>query len=140
MELGFYSANEVRHKRSPALAISVALHAAAFAGLMLSPAIELPQREKSEQVIAGKEDKLVWYKFDKELPEIRPPDVKADRRPVRAKSVAKQQMSRCQKGPPKESKLCLLRHPNCRIHLRWNRPICWRSGCRHGHLPLRQTL
>ena len=113
MELGFYSANEVRHKHSPALAISVALHAAAFAGLMLAPAIELPQREKSEyqQVIAGKEDKLVWYKFDKELPEIRPPDVKADRRPVRAKSVAKQQIVALPKRAPERTQIVLAPAP-----------------------------
>jgi len=77
--------------RSP-LAISLIGHALAFIALMYAPVVKLPEPGKSEykQAIEGKETKLVWYKFNKELPDV---SSKArSKRPVKAESVAKQEI------------------------------------------------
>ena len=61
-------------QQSIPLALSLIIHGGAFIGLMYTPAIRLPRAAESEykQVIAGKEDKIVWYKFPKELPRVSP--------------------------------------------------------------------
>lgn len=83
-------------------AISVALHGIAFIALIHAPSIRLPQPAQSEykQAIAGKEQKLVWYKF-KELPAVIPPRARAERKPVRAAVKAKQQIVAARKDAPK---------------------------------------
>jgi len=60
----------------------MALHAMAFVAFMEAPGFELPRASESEykQVIAGKEEKIVWYKFRKELPRVTPPAAKPDKR------------------------------------------------------------
>lgn len=72
-----------------AVFVSAGLHAAAFWGLMSTPAIELPKRTPSEyqQILDSRtpEHKITVYKFRKELPPVTPPKTaKADRRPLRA--------------------------------------------------------
>jgi TonB family protein len=77
--------------RSP-LAISLVGHALAFIALMYAPAVKLPEPGKSEykQAIEGKETKLVWYKFNEDLPDVSS-KVKSTQ-PVKAESVAKQEI------------------------------------------------
>ncbi len=83
-------------------AISAAVHGIAFLALIHAPAIRLPQPAQSEykQAIAGKEQKLVWYKF-KELPSVIPPRAKAERKPLRAAVKAKQEIVAARKDAPK---------------------------------------
>ncbi len=59
-----------------ALAISAGLHVASFFGLMYAPPLSLPSLPTAspneyQQAFAGKEDKIVWYKF-RDLPDISP--------------------------------------------------------------------
>ncbi len=77
--------------RSP-LAISLTVHALAFIALMYAPSVQLPEPGKSEykQAIEGKEPKLIWYKLNKELPDVSSKSLA--RRPVKAESVAKQEI------------------------------------------------
>lgn len=81
--------------RNRAVFVSAGLHAAAFWGLMSTPAIELPKRAPSEyqQILDSRtpERKITAYKFRKELPPVTPPKMaKADRRPLRADVKSKQ--------------------------------------------------
>jgi TonB family protein len=59
---------------------------------MYAPAVKLPEPGKSEYKLAieGKEPKLLWYKFNKELPDVSSKALA--RRPVKAESVAKQEI------------------------------------------------
>jgi TonB family protein len=56
---------------------------------MNAPDIKLPEPAKSayKQAIEGKEDKLVWFKFNKELPDVKPLETRAERKPLRAKNI-----------------------------------------------------
>ncbi|HWE49295.1 MAG TPA: TonB family protein [Bryobacteraceae bacterium] len=90
--------------RSP-LAISLAGHALAFIALMYAPTVQLPEPGKSEykQAIEGKESKLVWYKLNKELPNVA---AKAkSQRPVKAESLAKQEIVASPKKAPKRAQI-----------------------------------
>lgn len=91
-----------RHAEVTPRVISAAVHGIAFIALIHAPSIELPRPAQSEykQAIAGKEQKLVWYKF-KELPAVVPPRAKAERKPVRAAQKAKQQIVAARRDAPK---------------------------------------
>ncbi len=75
--------------------------------LMHAPEIKLPQPSPSEyqQAIAGKEQKLVWYKFNKALPNVNPARAKAEARPVRAELRARQQIVASPKNAPKRTQI-----------------------------------
>jgi TonB family protein len=108
MSLNVYmdGAERVRKRPGP-LAISVLIHVAAFLALMNAPEIKLPEPSKSEykQAIEGKEDKLVWFKFNKELPDVTPPKAKAERRPLRAEVKAPQQIVASRRDAPKQRQM-----------------------------------
>jgi TonB family protein len=89
------------------LGISLLLHSLAFFALMNAPEIRLPERSRSayQQAIEGKETKLVWYKFNKELPDVRPPDAKAAVKPVKAAVRASQQIVASRKDAPKRTQM-----------------------------------
>ena len=90
--------------RSP-LAISLTAHALAFIALMYAPAVQLPEPGKSEykMAIEGKEPKLIWYKFNKELPDVS--SKSRARRPVKAESVAKQEIVASPKRAQKRTQI-----------------------------------
>src|SRR5437762_4339210 len=79
-----------------ALGISIAGHIAAVIVLMHAPtaALKLPEPGKSEykQVFEGKEQKLVWYKFNTALPSVAPPRARTNPDPLRAEVRARQQI------------------------------------------------
>src|SRR5579871_5040132 len=79
-------------RRPLPIALSVALHVTAFFTIMYAPPIRLPEQSPSEykQAFEGKETKLVWYRVEKRLPAIEPPDRKAEAQPVRAEFKAPQ--------------------------------------------------
>ena len=102
--IAFTSTGREGSKRLGPLFISVAIHGTAFFALINAPEIKLPEPAKSEykQAIEGKEEKLVWYKF-KDLPDVTPPEAKAERKPLKAEVRAKQQMVASRKDAPKKS-------------------------------------
>ena len=83
--------------RANSLVVSVLLHVAVFFALLSAPPIRLPERAPSEykMAIEGREQKLFWYQFKKELPKI---SSNADLRPPKAETIAKQQIVA---SPPK---------------------------------------
>jgi len=102
-------------KRRGGLALSVAMHASAFFLLIHAPGIRLPEPAKSEykQAIAGKEEKLVWFKF-KELPDVAPPRAKPERKPLRATARAKQEIVASRRNAPKRKQMIWTPAPELR--------------------------
>ncbi len=94
-------------KRPGPLAVSLLIHVTAFFALINAPEIKLPEASKSEykQAIEGKEDKLVWFKFNNALPDVTPPRAKAERRPLRAEVKAPQQIVASRKDAPKPKQM-----------------------------------
>ncbi len=104
-----------RRRRLGPLATSAAVHGVAFFALIHASAIRLPEPSKSEykQAIEGKEEKLIWYKF-KELPDVTPPQAKAEPKPVRAEVQAKQQIVASRKDAPKRVQMVWTPAPEIR--------------------------
>src|SRR5579863_2328454 len=96
-----------QRKRLGPPAVSLLLHGTAFFALMHAPEIKLPEPAKSEykQAIEGKEDKLVWYKFNKDLPDVTPLEARAERKPLRAAVQARQQIVASRKDAPKRTQV-----------------------------------
>jgi TonB family protein len=96
-----------RGQKNGALGISLLLHVAAFFGFLQAPRIEIPHASESEykQAIAGKEQKIVWYKFRKELPAVRPVKATADKRPLRAEKESAQAIVSAPKEAPKRDQM-----------------------------------
>jgi len=94
-------------RRPGPLATSLVMHGAAFFALMNTPEIKLPAQAKSEYKLAieGKEDKLVWFRFNKEIPDVTPPVAKRERRPLRAEVKAKQEIVASRKDAPKQKQV-----------------------------------
>jgi len=90
-------------RRGFSLALSVAIHGIGFVLLMNAPEIRLPPPGKSEykQAVEGKEDKVVWYRFNEKLPDIATPRAQTKPTPVRAEARAKQQIVAAPKKAPK---------------------------------------
>lgn len=93
--------------RSGPRVVSLLLHGAAFFGLMHAPTIRLPEQSKSAYKLAieGKETKLVWYKFEKKLPAVKPLKTEADSRPLRAAVTAPQSIVASRKDAPKRTQI-----------------------------------
>jgi TonB family protein len=95
--------------KARALALSLGLHAAAFFALMEAPPLSLPalpppSPTEYQQGFAGKEDKIVWYKFH-ELPNIAPRRSPKASQPLRAAVKAKQSIASSPKNAPARSQV-----------------------------------
>lgn len=117
MPLGAYIEDAGSGQRRPIpWAASAALHATAFILLMHSPTIRLPEQAPSayKQAIAGRETKLVWYRFEKKLPSVKPPDARAERTPVRAEVKAPQAIVASRRDAPKRTQIVWTAAPELR--------------------------
>ncbi len=87
------------------LPVSIAAHAAVFTALMYAPAVRMPEPSKSEykQAIEGKEPKLIWYKFNKELPAVAA--ATPAKRPPKAESIAERQIVAAPRRAPKQKQI-----------------------------------
>jgi TonB family protein len=115
LDVYIYGLGRERRRQAP-LAVSLLLHGGAFFALMNAPEIRLPEQSKSayKQAIEGKEAKLVWYKFNKELPDVRPPEARPDRRPLRAAVQAPQQIVASRKDAAKRTQMVWTPAPELR--------------------------
>ncbi|MDP9053854.1 MAG: energy transducer TonB [Acidobacteriota bacterium] len=122
MSLNLYMEGATRTGRRPGpLAISLVLHAAAFFALMEAPEIKLPEPSKSEykQAIEGKEDKLVWLRFNNVLPDVTPLRAITEHKPLRAAVKAPQQIVASRKDAPKQTQMVWTDAPE----LKQTRPV-----------------
>ncbi len=118
MSLNVYINGPGRERRRPGpLAVSLLLHGGAFYALMNAPQIKLPEPAKSEYKLAieGKETKLVWYKFDKKLPAVTPLEAKAERKPLRAKIPAPQEIVASRKDAPQRTQMVWTPAPELKV-------------------------
>jgi TonB family protein len=74
---------------------------------MEAPALRLPRPGASEYrlKIAGKEEKIVFYKFRRELPNVTSPRTKGSKGPLRAEVKAKQAIVSSVKNAPKSARM-----------------------------------
>ena len=103
------------YSKPRALAISLGLHVLTFALLMEAPPLSLPTMPppsptEYQQAFAGKEDKIVWYKF-RDLPNVTPQNSPKANRPLRAAVKAKQSIISSPKNAPKRSQVVLTAAP-----------------------------
>ncbi len=96
-----------RQHKSAAVAVSLVLHLAVFIGFMEAPGIEIPRASETEykQAFQGKEEKIVWYKFRRELPSVHPARTKKDSRSLKAETEAKQAMVSAPGNAPKRDQM-----------------------------------
>jgi TonB family protein len=97
--------------RLPSLAISMGLHVGVLLALLYAPDASLPSLPKPspseyQQAFAGKEDKIVWYKFQ-QLPKISPQSSPQARQPMRADVISKQAIVSSPKNAPKRNQVVL---------------------------------
>ena len=98
--------------RSSALGVSLLVHGVAiFLAVTASPA--LPKRSPSEyrQKIEGRDTKIVWYKFRKQLPRVVPVRAERDNRPLRAETKSAQSIVSSPKAAPKRIQTILTPAP-----------------------------
>jgi TonB family protein len=98
-----------------AFAVSLGLHVAAFFALMYTPpfgvpSLPPPSPSEYQQAFAGKEDKIVWYKF-RDLPEITPRKAPEKQQPLRAETKASQAIVSSPKNAPKRNQVVLTPSP-----------------------------
>lgn len=95
MSLTNYIGEAKQTPRRPAgFAMSLVIHGAAFVLLTQMHEVRLPPPTPSEykQAIEGHEPKLIWYRFNKELPDVKSRSAKAQRKPLKAVNKAKQEI------------------------------------------------
>jgi TonB family protein len=90
-------------RRGFSLAMSLGGHGLAFVLLMNAPEVKIPPPAKSEyeQAIKGREEKIVWYRFNQKLPDIVPLPAPLQPRPLRAENKAAQEIVAAPKAAPK---------------------------------------
>jgi len=79
-------------RRVTSFGVSLCLHGAVVAWMMLGPPLPAPEPRKSlyEQEIQPYEKRIVWYSLREKLPDISPADAPLDPRLPRARDIAKQ--------------------------------------------------
>jgi TonB family protein len=97
----------MNQRSNASFAVSLAIHGAALLWLMSAPAIRLPRPYPSEyqQKIAGHEEKIVYYKFRRDLPEVTPPKARNERDPLRAEVKARQSIVASPKNAPQAARM-----------------------------------
>ena len=96
MSLTNYMGEMKRPQRRPAgFAMSLVAHGAAFFILTQAPEVNAPVAAPNEykQLIEGHEQKLVWYRFNKELPDVTPRSAKTNPKPLKALNRARQEIA-----------------------------------------------
>lgn len=93
--------------RGGTLAVSAVLHTALFFLLVHPWSVELPKPTKSEydQVIAGHEKQIVWYRFKKDLPDVSPARKESKKGPLKAENKAKQAITSSPKDAPRRNQM-----------------------------------
>jgi TonB family protein len=103
----FQDGGKAAGPRSSALGASLLVHAVViFLAVNLQQGA-IPPRNPSEyrQIFEGKDSKIVWYRFPKDLPSVTPARKRLDDRPLRAESKAAQPVVSSPKNAPKRTQM-----------------------------------
>ncbi len=81
-------------RRRAGFAMSLVAHGAAFFVLTQAPEVNAPVAAPNEykQLIEGHEQKLVWYRFNKDLPDVTPRSAITNPKPLKALNRARQEI------------------------------------------------
>jgi TonB family protein len=103
-------------------ALSLAVHGGLLIWLLWPEGAMKPTPTAYEQLVKGKEEKIILYKFKETLPDVKP--VKsADRRPARAEvKIAKQQIVASPKNAPKERQIVVMAAPEMKEQPKFDSP------------------
>src|ERR1700756_1887973 len=104
------------------LGFSFLLHACVLSLLVSARGIQLPRPQSAyQQLIQGKEHKLVWYHFKDKLPEIKPLRSKTDNRPMRAEAkLRNQSIVSAPKKAPKAPQMIWQKAPEINTDMQFN--------------------
>ncbi len=92
----------VQRPRFGPVAFSLCVHFALLTLLMVRANLPAPSKNAYQQLIAGKEPRLLWYKFREKLPDVKPVEHQGDKRPPKADvKLAKQNIISSPKDAPK---------------------------------------
>ena len=91
-----------RSFRGPA--VSLLWHSVVVVWIMM-PTVPPTSPSEYRQKIAGKESKIVFYKFRRELPKVTPPKAKSEKLPLRAEVKAKQAIVSSPKNAPQAARM-----------------------------------
>ncbi|HCC55796.1 MAG TPA: hypothetical protein DEQ47_00755 [Solibacterales bacterium] len=84
------------------VSVSIAFHALLLGLLIVRAHMPTKQKSAYQQLFAGKETKLLWYRFKDKLPAVRPVVRSADKRPPKADvKLARQNLISAPKDAPK---------------------------------------
>jgi TonB family protein len=103
-------------RRRSSFVMSLAAHGAAFFVLMHTPDMKPPVPAPSEykQVIEGHEQKLVWYRFNKDLPDVTPRSAKKSADPLKALNRARQEIVASPANAPQRTRFVWAPAPELR--------------------------
>jgi TonB family protein len=104
------------------LGLSLLVHGCVVALLAGSRPITIPKPKSAyEQLIAGREHKLVWYHFKEKLPEVKPATAKDDLRPMRAEvKTPRQQIVSSPKNAPKAPQMIWQKAPEINTDIKFD--------------------
>jgi len=108
--------------RPISLGLSIFIHFCAIVLAVGPQAPSLPKPKSAyEQLIAGRERKIIWYHFKEKLPEVRPTTAKADRRPMRAEiKLPNQQIVSSPKNAIKAPQMILQKAPEINTNIKFD--------------------
>jgi TonB family protein len=113
--------NSVGGPKPLSLALSVLVHACVLSLLAGSRPIHLPKPKSAyEQLIAGREHKLIWYHFKEKLPEVKPTRTKSDDRPMRAEVRNRQQIVSAPRKAPKAPQMIWQPAPEIKTDIKFD--------------------
>ena len=111
----FYSQPNHRRQRSLPVALSLIGHLAVLIYLTLESNAQ-PRQNAYQQLIAGHEPKLLWYKFRDKLPDVKPLTAKGDERPPKAEEkLEKQNIISSPEAAPKGRQMVWMPAPEMRL-------------------------
>ncbi|MDP9171284.1 MAG: hypothetical protein M3N54_11755, partial [Acidobacteriota bacterium] len=107
MNLVLQDGRQSAGQKTSALAVSLLVHAVVIWLAVNARGFTVPSRAPSEykQKIEGRDARLVWYKFRKELPPVDPVRKQPDSRPLRAEVKAAQAIVSSPKDAPKRPQM-----------------------------------
>jgi TonB family protein len=98
------------------------VHGCVLALLVGQRPIVIPKPKSAyEQLIQGREHKLVWYHFKEKLPEVKPTRAKADSRPMRAEvRTPRQQIVSAPRNAPKAPQMIWQKAPEINTDIKFD--------------------
>src|ERR1041385_4053880 len=111
-----------RGPKPMSLALSLALHAGVAGWMVGERPIVLPKPKSTyDQLIKGREQKLVWYHFKEKLPDVQSARARSDKRPMRAAvRMPRQRIVSAPKNAPKAPQMIWQKAPEINTDMKFD--------------------